>query len=382
MIYWIKQHWKGMVIITDKYEKRVERLTDSLDMDAVVITDPTNVFYFTGCFIEPHERLLALIIDVKTKETVLMYPALDQEIVNDSATVTNQLPHNDGEDPFELLFEHLDQAQAQSIGIEGGHMIYDRYQRLLDNYTAEQIQSADKEINVLRGRKDEDDKEKLQEAVDITEKALADLVNGPVSGKTEKEIADFLLQKVKEYGAVDVSFGPLVLAGENSALPHGESGDTAVQPGDFLLIDFGVVTKDRYVSDMTRTFIIGEPTEEQEAIYKSVLKANEAGIRQSQLGEQMNALDKVARDEIKSDGYGEYFTHRIGHGLGLGLHERPSLDAQNTDKLEKGHVITIEPGVYKAGYGGVRIEDMLYIDDTTYVFTSFPKDIDSITIEV
>ncbi|AKG75045.1 Xaa-Pro dipeptidase [Salinicoccus halodurans] len=371
-----------MVTITEKYEKRVEKLTEALDVDAVVITDPINVFYFTGCFIEPHERLLALLIDVKTKDTALMYPALDQEIVNENATVTNQLPHNDGEDPFDRLFEHLDQFQSEDIGIEGGHMTYDRYQRLLGNYTADQIDSVDKAINVLRGRKDENDKEKLQEAVDITEKALADLVNGPVSGKTEKEIADFLLQKVKEYGAVDVSFGPLVLAGENSALPHGESGDTAVEPGDFLLIDFGVVTKDRYVSDMTRTFIIGEPTEEQEAIYKAVLKANEAGIKQSRIGEQMNTLDEVARAEIMDDGYGEYFTHRIGHGLGIGLHEQPSLDAQNTDKLEKGHVITIEPGVYKAGFGGVRIEDMLYIGDTTDVLTSFPKDLESITIEV
>lgn len=371
-----------MVTITDKYVKRVEKLTESLDMDAVVITDPVNVFYFTGCFIEPHERLLALIVDVKTKDTALMYPALDQEIVNENATVTNHLPHNDGENPFDRLFEHLDQAQAEAIGIEGGHMTYDRYQHLLDNYTADQIQSVDKEINMLRGQKDADDKEKLQEAVDITERALADLVNGPVSGKSEKEIADFLLQKVKEYGATDVSFGPLVLAGENSALPHGASGDTVVEPGDFLLIDFGVVTKERYVSDMTRTFIIGEPTEEQEAIYKAVLKANQAGIKQSQIGEQMNTLDKVARDEIKNDGYGEYFTHRIGHGLGIGLHEQPSLDAQNTDKLEKGHVITIEPGVYKAGFGGVRIEDMLYIDDATHVFTAFPKDIESITIEV
>src|SRR5690625_1080499 len=203
---------KGMVTITEKYVERVEKLAGSLDVDAVVITDPVNVFYFTGCFIEPHERLLALLIDVKTKDTALMYPALDQEIVNSQATVTNHLPHNDGEDPFDRLFEHLDQAQAKTIGIEGAHMIYDRYQRLLDNYTADQIHAVDNGINVLRGRKNEEDKEKLQEAVDITEKALADLVNGPVSGKSEKEIADFLLQKVKEYGATGVSFGPLVLA--------------------------------------------------------------------------------------------------------------------------------------------------------------------------
>ncbi|MXQ51414.1 M24 family metallopeptidase [Salinicoccus hispanicus] len=368
-----------MVEMTEKYKKRVENLTSMLDVDAVIITEPTNVFYFTGCFIEPHERMLALLVDVKSNDTALMFPALDQEVVNDEATVDNHLPYSDGEDPFRQIFEHL--MDAETIGIEGGHVTYNRYQKLLENYTAEQIQSIEPEINRLRGKKDEDDREKLQEAVDITEKALADLVNEPVSGRTEKEIAEFLLRKVKEYGAVDVSFGPLVLTGENSALPHGTSGDTTVEPGHFLLIDFGVVTKDRYVSDMTRTFIIGDPTEEQEAIYNAVLRANEAGIKKAQAGTQMNALDEAARHEIMEDGYGEYFTHRIGHGLGLGLHEAPSLDAQNTDKLENGHVITIEPGVYKTGFGGVRIEDMLYIDDTTHVFTKFPKDIDSITIE-
>src|SRR5699024_11333994 len=107
-----------------------------------------------------------------------------------------------------------------------------------------------------------------------------------------------------------------------------------------------------------------------------------AGISQSRLGEQMNTLDRAARDEIQKDGYGEYYTPRIGQGLGIGLHEQPSRDSQNTDKMEKGHVITIEPGVYKAGFGGARIEDMLYTDDGTQVLSSFPKDIESITIEV
>ncbi|GAA3732873.1 Xaa-Pro peptidase family protein [Salinicoccus jeotgali] len=365
--------------MTHKYEDRVARLTAQVDVDMVMITDPMNVFYFTGCFIEPHERMLALLVDTKTKETALMFPALDQEVVNDTATADVHLPYNDGEEPFNQLFEHM--LEAESIGIEGGHVTYNRYQKLLENYTADQIVSVEDSINSLRGQKDEDDKKKLQEAVEITEKALHDFVKEPVSGKTEKEIAEFLLERVKAYGAIDVSFGPLVLTGEKSAMPHGEPGDKAVEPGHFLLIDFGVVTKDRYVSDMTRTFIIGEPTEEQRSIYESVLKANAAGIEKSQVGTPMHELDDVARSSIHSDGYGDYFTHRIGHGLGLGLHEAPSLDAENTDLLEKGHVITIEPGVYKTGFGGVRIEDMLYIDEETEVLTTFPKDIEDITLE-
>src|SRR5699024_4118731 len=170
----------GLVTMTEKNEKRVKKLAESLDVDAVVITDPVNVFYFTGCFTEPHERLLALLIDVKPRDTDVMYPALDEGNVNDQATGTKHRPHNDGEDPFDRMIEHLGRVQAGIRGIEGAHMIYDRYQRLLYNYTADQIRSVGKEINVLRGRKNEEDKEKLQEAADITEKAIADPVNGPV----------------------------------------------------------------------------------------------------------------------------------------------------------------------------------------------------------
>lgn len=367
--------------MTNKYENRVEHLTNLVDTETVFITDPMNVFYFTGCFIEPHERLLALLVDVDTSETTLVFPALDLEIVNDTATVVNHLPHQDGEDAFQLIFEKLN--GRNSIAVEGSHLIYDRYLRLLENYSEDKISRVDVAVNELRGMKDSDDKEKLQEAVNITEKALFDLKEWGVIGKSEKEIADYLVTQFKSYGAVDVSFGPLVLTGLNSALPHGESGGTKVQEGDFLLIDCGVVTKDRYVSDMTRTFIVGAPTDEQREIYNTVLQANVTGINESTAGTEMRKLDKVARDVIEDAGYGEYFTHRIGHGLGIGLHELPSLDNQNKDPLQAGHVITIEPGIYQAGHGGVRIEDALYIEESgrPHNFNQFPKEIDEVTLK-
>lgn len=366
--------------MTSKYQERVDRLAEAVNVDAVIISEPTNVFYFTGCFIEPHERLLALIVDVENKDTALMYPALDEEIVNNTATITNHLPHRDGEDPFALMFEHL--TGVKSIAVEGSHLTYDRYMRVLENYFPEQIYRADDEINRLRGIKNDEDKEKLQEAVDITEKALFDLKDTSVIGKTEKEVKEFLVAQMKEYGAADVSFGPIVLTGENSALPHGESGDTVIGEGDFLLIDFGVITEDRYMSDMTRTFIIGEPTDEQRDIYEAVLRANMTGVEASTAGTVMKDLDKVSRDIIEEASYGEFFTHRIGHGLGLGLHEEPSLDSRNEDELKAGHVITIEPGIYKAGFGGVRIEDALFVEENgaPHIFNKFPKELDDIIL--
>ena len=364
------------------YKERVSKLASSVNVDTVLLTEPVNIFYFTGCFIEPHERLLALIIDTETEETTILYPALDQEIVNETATVLNHLPHRDGEDPFSLLFDQFARGQTKSIGIEGSHFVYERYMKLLDEYAAESIFSIDPAVNALRGIKNEEDKAELQEAVDITERALSDLTEAGVIGKTEKEIADFLTGKLKSYGAKDVSFGPLVLTGENSALPHGEAGDTEVRPGDFLLIDFGVVTESRYVSDMTRTFIIGEPTDQQREIYEAVLEANLAGIEAAVSGTRMKEVDLAARDVIIDAGYGDYFTHRIGHGLGYGLHEQPSLDSENEDPLEPGHVVTIEPGIYQTGFGGVRIEDALYIgEEGTHNFNKFPKGIEEIILE-
>jgi Xaa-Pro dipeptidase len=362
--------------MTNKYEQRVNRLIDSVDSDLVLITEPINVFYFTGCFIDPHERLLALIIDSAAKETTLVFPALDQEVVNQSATVDHHLPHSDGADPFKLIFEKFE--GKESVAVEGSHLTYDRYLNLLENFDRNHISRVDDAVNRLRGIKDSEDKEKLQEAVDITEKALNDMKEWGVIGRTEKEIAEFLVSQFKAYGAKDVSFGPIVLTGANSALPHGESGETKVQKGDYLLIDCGVITEDRYVSDMTRTFIIGEPTDEQRKIYNVVLEANKASIDQCRQGIAMNNLDKAARDIIDNAGYGEYFTHRIGHGVGIGLHELPSLDSSNKDSLEAGHVITIEPGIYQAGYGGVRIEDAVIVeeDGAPYNFNRFPKTIE------
>ena len=165
-------------------------------------------------------------------------------------------------------------------------------------------------------------------------------------------------------------------------MPHGDTGTDVIQRGDFLLIDFGVVSDTGYVSDMTRTFIVGEATQEQEEIYKTVLKSNLEGIKAAQKGTIMGDIDRASRDIIEAAGYGEYFMHRIGHGLGLDIHEAPSVHGSNTDRLEAGHVITIEPGIYKPDIGGVRIEDMLYIgEDTTETLNSFPKDFESMIIK-
>lgn len=359
---------------------KIEALAESVKADYSLISDPVNIFYFTGVHLNPHERLLLLVVDNKTLETAMVFPALDGETVRANTKLTTYLPHDDKDDAFQYVFDTID--ENRTIAVEGEHLIYSRYLRLIEKYAPENISTLDNEVNYLRGKKNEHDKAEIQRAVEMTERALEDLKTITVEGKTEMEISDFLVKQFKSYGAAGPSFGPSVLAGKKSAMPHGDTGTGVIKRGDFLLIDFGVVSDTGYVSDMTRTFIVGEATAEQEKIYKTVLRSNLEGIKASQKGTVMGDIDRTSRVVIEEAGYGEYFMHRIGHGLGLDVHEAPSVHGGNTDKLEAGHVITIEPGIYIPDIGGVRIEDMLYIDeDTTYNFNSFPKDFESMIIK-
>ncbi|WP_257713883.1 M24 family metallopeptidase [Nosocomiicoccus ampullae] len=359
---------------------KAKELLDILDTDYALITNPMNVFYFTGAKLDPHERLLAVVIDKDKKESTIIYPKLDEETIKKDGTVDHLSPHEDGEDAFQYIFDKI--PEGKTVGVEGDHLTYERYKRLIEKYDDKDIKDISNTVNKLRGVKDEDDLEKLKEAVKITEDALSELYNITVEGKTETEIADFLVEEFKKRGAVGPSFGPTVLAGDKSALPHGEPGDRVIKKGDFLLIDFGIVSKDNYVSDMTRTFFIGEPDEKQREIYNSVLNANLAGIKSSTIGTTFSQIDKASRDVIEADGYGEYFTHRVGHGLGHDLHERPSVDDNNHDELNEGNVITIEPGIYIPEYGGVRIEDALFAaEEGPIVLNEFKKDIDGMILK-
>lgn len=359
------------------FEEKIERLTKKVSTDFILITEPMNVFYFTGVMIRPHERMLALLINVKTEETGIVYPALDEGMVTEATQIHKKFPISDGEDAFQPIFDF---CNGKSIGLEGDVVSYNRYMRLREKFEDADIHPIDNAIATERGIKTADEKQLLQEAVDITERALDDLKSSTVVGQTEAEIASFLVARMKAYDGVGPSFGPIVLTGKNSALPHGVPGDTKVEAGDFLLIDFGVVTKENYVSDITRTFIIGTPTDKQKEIYEAVLAANIAGVEATAKDAVISEIDTTARKEIETRGYGEYFTHRIGHGLGLDIHEAPSMDKNNHNTLVSGNVVTIEPGIYIEGYGGVRIEDMLFVDDETVSITKYPKTIEDMIL--
>lgn len=199
---------------------------------------------------------------------------------------------------------------------------------------------------------------------------------------TEAELVAEFEYLMKIHVAAGPSFSTMVLAGEKAALPHGKPGDRELKNGDFLLIDFGVITYDKYCSDITRTFIIGEADDKQKEIYDIVKRSTQAGVDAVKAGVPLKEFDIAARSVIQDSGYGEYFNNRVGHGLGIEVHEAPSIHHLNDDIAQKGMVFTIEPGIYIPAYGGVRIEEEVYINEEgeAEVLTSFPRDLREISL--
>lgn len=226
----------------------------------------------------------------------------------------------------------------------------------------------------LRARKERDEISNLQRAIDISEAALAATMRWAAPGMTEREIADRLGAEMLQRGAEGTAF-LLVLTGEKSGLPHGNTGDRVWGEDEFLLIDFGARFRD-YPADITRTFCRGQPNAKMRAMYAAVYQANQAAREFARPGVTCEALDQVARDVIEKAGFGEFFIHRLGHGLGLSVHELPNIVQGNQQRLEPGMVFTIEPGVYVPGVGGVRIEDNVVVtEEGIRVLTSYPREL-------
>lgn len=363
------------------YATRRETLMRELheqNIDLAFITDPANVFYYSGFFSDPHERFLSLVLDRRQNAVVLFTPALDKSAAASASDVTKIVPISDEQLPFDVVAETLD-ANATTIAVEKKAFNLFRFDELRGAFPNAQVVDIQPFTNTLRMNKSTDEIEFLQQATDIIEKVLEEGVKSVKVGMTELELTAHLETLMRTYGADGPSFTTIVLSGEKAALPHGTPGNRQIQQGDFLLIDMGV-KKDGYCSDTTRTFIIGEPTEEQQKIYDIVRASNEAGIQAVKAGVPLKEFDISARQVIEDAGYGEYFNNRVGHGLGIDVHEEPSIHQNNEALATKGLVFTIEPGIYIPNWGGVRIEDTVYINEQgeAQVLTSFTKELISL----
>ncbi|MFT3787819.1 MAG: Xaa-Pro peptidase family protein [Tepidisphaeraceae bacterium] len=230
---------------------------------------------------------------------------------------------------------------------------------------------------MLRKEKDSLELDQIGVAIDIAQQALTDTLPGIRIGQTEGEIAGQIILNMRRRGAMDASFQPIIAVGANAALPHYRAGVTTVAKNQPLLIDWGAIY-DGYCSDLTRTFFVGKPNAKLERAYKVVLEAQMTAIEQIKPGMICKDADGIARKVIEKAGLGKLFGHGLGHGLGRDIHEEPRVHyLKDKDVLEPGHVVTIEPGVYLPGVGGIRIEDDILITRTgTKVLTSLDKSFD------
>ncbi|RHW40740.1 aminopeptidase P family protein [Neobacillus notoginsengisoli] len=348
------------------------------DADVSFISSPDNVFYLSGFYTDPHERLLGLAV-FQDEEPFLVCPAMERNDAQNAGWEYEIIGFKDTDNPWEMIQTSIAKRlpkTAQNIAIEKEHLNVERYEELKRIFPdAVQFISAEEKMRALRLIKDESELKALREAAALADYAIEVGASEIQEGKTELEVLAAIEFELKKKGVKQMSFSTMVLTGENAASPHGNPGQTKIKKGDFVLFDLGVVV-DRYCSDITRTLAYGEVTEKQKEIYDTVLKAQLAAIEASKPGTACSTVDLAARDVITAAGYGEHFPHRLGHGLGINVHEYPSIMETSPLRLEEGMVFTIEPGIYVPGLAGVRIEDDVHVTASGLeVLTKYPKEL-------
>ena len=366
------------------YETRRRRLMDLASaegIDCLIISDPVHILYFTGFHITPYERFVALILDTWKRGAHLILPSLEN-----GASVEAQITktcYEDHENPFERIGEIL--AGHTHFGVEKGVMPISIAEKI-EPFTASG-KAALKDITPfilnLRLCKTDDEIAAIEQAGQISDHILSQIRDFIQPGRSEKEITLAILQAMADIP--DVGIDPFViqiLGGERGANPHGVAGTTPLAAKEAVTVDFGVCYR-HYWSDCSRTFFIGDPPDIMKRIYPIVLQAQEAAIAAVRPGVPIAVVDATARGIIAAAGSSAHFIHRTGHGIGLGIHERPSVHGNNTALLEEGMVITVEPGIYLPGIGGVRIEDDVVVTaDGHRVLTRYPKSFDEMILNI
>ncbi|EKN65090.1 X-Pro dipeptidase [Neobacillus bataviensis LMG 21833] len=340
------------------------------------LTSTENVFYLSGYYTDPHERLLALAV-FQEEEPFLVCPAMEVPDAKRSSWGHDIIGYSDIENPWEMILTTINKRinGVSKVAIEKEHMNVERYEHLTQLFPKASFVSAEEKLRLLRMIKDAKELKTIEEACALADYAVEFGASEIKEGKTELEVLNALEYALKQKGVTEMSFSTMVLTGANAASPHGNPGETKIRKGDLVLFDLGVVV-DRYCSDITRTVAYGDINDKQKEIYDTVLKAQLAAIEASKPGVTAAEVDLTARRIIAETGYGDYFPHRLGHGLGIGVHEYPSMTETNQLVIEEGMVYTIEPGIYVPDVAGVRIEDDIYITaDGAKILTKFPKEL-------
>ena len=336
---------------------RIGRLRDALDAagcDALIVTNLTNVRYLTG-FTGSAGLLIvtdggAVLITDGRYETQVV-----EQVTASGAPVAIEVTTSEQRDVA------INAIGARSrIGLESHSVSWAQQRSYATWFSESELVATDLLVEELRATKDAGELARIEAAADIADAALGAVRRRLLDGPTEAEFGLELDFEMRRRGAQGSAFETIIASGPNSAKAHHRPSTRRVAPGDFVIIDFGAIV-DGYRSDMTRTMVVGAPTAEQQRVYDAVAGAQAAGVAAVIDGIDAREVDRACRDYITERGWGDRFVHGTGHGVGLDIHEAPWVNTRTTATLHAGHVVTVEPGVYLPDFGGVRVEDTVFV---------------------
>ncbi len=349
----------------EKHLEKLKKLLEKLKLDAALITNTYDIAYFTGFSNFSSEEREAYLLVAKKKAYIITDGRYDEAVTKET-TNFEVLTRSVDNSLYAILSEIAKKDSLTTVGFDEYNLTVSEYVKLWDVFEKLIPFSAKK----LRVKKDPTEIAKIKKSCELGDKAFTFISKHLKEEVTEKQIATELEFFIKKHGA-DISFSPIVAFGKNASVPHHQTGNTKLKKGDFVLLDFGI-KYENYCSDMTRTIVFGKASDKQKKMYETVLAAQKSAIDllnfpykiQNTSGKTVRAadLDKTARDYILSKGF-PTIPHSLGHGIGLEVHESPSLSPASKEQLDEGMVFSIEPGIYIPNFGGVRIEDLYTIQN-------------------
>jgi Xaa-Pro aminopeptidase len=374
--YDAKEQRRNSMTNTEEHTARVERLQEEMTktgIDLAAIAPTSNMRYLLGFSPLADERLCLVL--VTSSATRLVVPDLNADQV-EAHTGVEGLRWTDDEGPEKALAEALRELDAERPALlaADAEMRADALLLLQEAAQPDRSVSAADLMSRLRMRKSGSEIEALARAAEQADRAMMAGVEACQPGVTEREIAQTIARYFREDGADTVEF-TLVASGPNGAFPHHEAGERPLEVGDTIVIDIGA-SLDGYKSDITRMVHLGEPSADVRAVHETVLEANRRGRKAATAGARASDVDRAARSVIEEAGYGQYFVHRTGHGLGMDVHEAPWISADSETVLEPGMVFSVEPGIYLPERFGVRIEDIVAVTEgECRCFTGLDRDL-------
>ncbi len=344
----------------DKRKETTLKMMREQDIDLMVLVPGSNLYYLTGNNFSMSERLLLYFLDRSGKGTYLA-----PEVEKSKLTLSQDeivFSYSDEEGPYSLLPSLRENISlTQKVAVETNQMRLLEYQ-FLKELGIHQTSNATNIIKEMRLQKNMEEVNMMKKAVHILEESLQATLPTIEIGKKEVEVAAKLEYEMRLRGSQGTPFSTIVASGYRGALPHGRASEKTIEDGDFIVIDFGA-TFNGYVGDMTRTIGIGNVSNKQKEVYNIVKDAISTSIESIKIGKTIGDIDATAREIISEAGYGDCFTHRLGHGIGLDAHEEPYITQSNRNTIQQGMAFTVEPGIYIKNEFGVRLEDNIVVTE-------------------